>query len=259
MNVDFTPVTETPDTLVSTEALEMVWTRYALAAEYCSGKAVLEAACGPGPGLGHLAGRARLLVGGDFTAAHLVRARAHYGARVPLIRLDALHLPFRPGSFDVVLLLEALYFLPRFETFVRACWDVLSSDGVLVIATANPEWSDFNPAPLSTRYFTAAELEQVLRVHRFAVTLYGGFPAATDTPRARLISIARRTAVKFHMIPKTMKGKQLLKRIAFGTLSPFPAEVSPATGTFRAPVALSSSHDASGFKVIYAVAKKEAS
>lgn len=259
MSVDFTPVTETPDNLVSAEALDMVWTRYALGAEHCSGKAVLEVACGPGPGLGYLAKYARKLVGGDYTAAHLVRARAQYETRIPLVRLDAVRLPFRPGSFDVVLLFEALYFLPGFEKFVQSCWNVLSNHGVLVIATANPEWSDFNPAPLSTRYWSAAELEQVLSGHRFGVTLYGGFPATADGQRARLVGIAKRMAVKLHLIPKTMKGKELLKRIAFGTLRPFPAEVSPATGTFRPPVKLSRADEASGFKVIYAVARKEVS
>jgi SAM-dependent methyltransferase len=258
MSVDFTPVTETPGILVSREALDMVRTRYAVAAEHCLGKSVLEVACGPGPGLGCLAARAHRVVGGDYTAAHLTQARAHYGVRIPLIRLDGLHLPFRRASFDVVVLFEALYFLAGFEAFLEGCRHVLSDDGVLVIATANPEWPDFNPAPLSTRYLSAAELEEALRGHRFAATLYGGFPVAAEGPRARLLSLAKRTAVKLRMMPKTMKGKEMLKRVAFGRLSPFPCEVSPSTGTFHAPVRLSRPGEASGFKVLYAVARKAA-
>jgi SAM-dependent methyltransferase len=258
MSVDFTPGTETPDTLVSAEALDMVRTRYDFAAEHCVGKSVLEVACGPGTGLGYLAERSRTLVAGDYMAHHPAYAQAHYGSRIPLIRLDALHLPFRPSSFDVVVLFEALYFLPSFETFLKACREVLSNEGVLLIATANPEWSDFQPAPLSTRYLSATELEEVLRVHRFTVALYGGFRVPTDGLRARLIGMVKRAAVKLHLIPKTMKGKQLLKRIAFGRLSPFPAEVSSSTGTVHPPARLSRAHETAGFRVIYAVARKEA-
>lgn len=257
MSVDFAPVTETPGTLVSSDALDMVRTRYAVAAEYCAGKSVLEVACGPGPGLGLLAACSRWLVGGDYTMAHVLQARSHYGSRVPLVQLDALRLPFRPGAFDVVVLFEALYFLPGFETFVQACWNVLSTDGVLIIASANPEWSDFNPAPLSTRYLSAAELETVLRAHGFVVTLFGGFPATANGLRAKVLSLAKRTAVRLHLMPKTMRGKQVLKRVAFGRLRPFPVEVSATTGTFRPPVRLSAA-DAAGFRVIYAVAHKGA-
>jgi ubiquinone/menaquinone biosynthesis C-methylase UbiE len=256
MGHDFASVTETPGTLVSAEALDMVRTRYEIAAGYAAGKSVLEVACGPGPGLGLLATFARRTVAGDYTSSHLEQARAQYGQRVPLVRLDALRLPFADGSFDVVVLFEALYFLPGFDGFLKSCWQVLSKHGILLIASANPEWSDFNPAPLSTRYLSAAELDRTLSDCGFEVTLYGGFSAGANGLRARVISMAKRAAVKLHLIPRTMKGKELLKRIAFGRLRPFPAEVSAATGTVWAPVQLARGVAAPAFKVIYAVARK---
>lgn len=235
----------------------MVWTRYAFAATYCADKSVLEVACGPGPGLGCLRATSHTFVGGDYTASHLIEARAHYGTRIPLVRLDALSLPFPPRTFDVVLLFEALYFLGDFEVFVRGCRDVLRDGGLLLIASVNPEWSDFNPAPFSTRYLNAAELAHGLRAHGFEVALYAGFPAAPGGMRERFMGLAKRTAIKLHLMPKTMKGKEMLKRVAFGRLSAFPAEVSAATGTFREPVPLRSPEEVSNFKVIYAVARKK--
>ena len=257
LDVDFTTVTETPGTLVSTEALDMAWTRYALAAEHCVGKSVLEVACGPGPGLGYLAERASTVVGGDCMAAHLAQVRAHYGSHVPLVRLDAQHLPFRRGSFDVVILFEALYFLKAFDAFVQGCWDLLPDRGALLIATVNPQWADFNQAPFSTKYLTAEELHESLNTSGFAVDIYGGFPIAEPSVRDRVMSIAKRITVKLHLIPRTMKGKQLLKRVAFGKLGRFPPEISCATGTFRAPTRLSDLRAVEGYKVLYAVARKE--
>jgi ubiquinone/menaquinone biosynthesis C-methylase UbiE len=227
-----------------------------MAAGYAEGKTVLEVACGPGPGLGLLASRARRIVAGDYTGSHLAKARTQYGDRIPLVRLDALRLPFRDASFEIVVLFEALYFLPGFDAFLKSCWQVLSKHGILLIASANPEWSDFNPAPLSTSYLNAVELDRALTACGFDTTLYGGFGSASDGLRSRALSIAKRTAVALQLIPKTMKGKQMLKRIAFGRLTPFPAEVLPETGRVHAPVPLARGASAVAYKVLYAVARK---
>jgi SAM-dependent methyltransferase len=257
MSVDFTSVTETPGTMVSKQALDMAWTRYAFAKRYCERKSVLEVACGPGPGLGCLSETARSLVAGDYTMAHLLQAKRHYGERVPLIRLDGLQLPFRPGTFEVVLLFEALYFLPSFDKFAEASWDVLGKEGVLIIATVNPEWTDFNPAPFSTRYLTASELTRSLETRGFKVNLFTGFPSDDPTARGRMLGAAKRAAVKLHLIPKTMKGKERLKRLVFGRLSRFPAEVTHNTGQFHEPHALVDLREMQRYKIIYAVARKD--
>ena len=48
------------------DAIDRLWTRYAFAGSLCRGKDVLEVACGPGPGLAYLAGKARRVVGSDY-------------------------------------------------------------------------------------------------------------------------------------------------------------------------------------------------
>jgi SAM-dependent methyltransferase len=253
---DFSTVTEQPGTLVSAEAIDMALVRYAFGGAQGAGKSVLEVACGTGPGLGYLSGVARRLVAGDFTEAHARITRAHYGHRVPVVRFDALQMPFRKGSIDVVLLFEALYFLPSFDRFVQECHALLSAGGSLVIVTVNPEWKDFNPAPFSTRYLSAGELDRALRSGGFSVRLFGAFRAAAPGLKGRVLSLAKRLAVRFHLIPKTMKGKELLKRLAFGKLTPFPSELQPAPDLATVPEPLGP--DAGSFKVIYAVATKDA-
>jgi SAM-dependent methyltransferase len=254
---DYGTVTEVPGNLVSREAQDMAWSRYAFAGPFCTGKSVLEVACGPGPGLGHLHAHARRVVGGDYTAAHLDCARAHYGARIPLLRLDAHRLPFRPASFDVVILFEAIYFLGRPDLFVESCRDVLKADGVLIIGSVSPDVPGFNPAPFSTRYPTGGELKGLMVAHGFSVDLYGGFPAAADGLKGRMLGLAKRAAVKLHMIPRTMKGKEWLKRLAFGRLEPFPREVSETTGTYNRPAPVVDIDAIGAFKVLYAVGRKQ--
>lgn len=255
--LNYTTVTEVPGTLVSQEALNMVQTRYAFAEKLCAGKAVLEVACGPGPGLGCLARHARQLVGGDYTEALLKLAKSHYGQRIPFVRLDAHNLPFRRNVFDVVILFEAIYFLSNVDQFLQACQGVLRTGGLLIIASVNPEWAGFNPAPFSTHYPTAKESEAILRSHGFSVEIYGGFPAADEGLRGRLVCILKRVAVKLRLIPKTMNGKELLKRLVFGKLAPFPTEVSSDRGICCQPVRLTDLRRVVGFKVLYAVARKQ--
>jgi len=96
----------------------MVYTRYAFAAKLCEGRNVLEVGCGGGHGLGYLAKRARRVIGGDYTEGLLAQANRHYGGRISLVQFDGHALPFRSGSFGVVLLCEGLYYLTNATKFV---------------------------------------------------------------------------------------------------------------------------------------------
>ena len=96
----------------------MMATRYGGAATFCGGKRVLEVGCGPGAGLGRLAQTARIVVGSDRTEMLLAQAKHTYQNAVPLVRLDALDLPFVTFSFDVIVLFEAIYYLPDVDRFL---------------------------------------------------------------------------------------------------------------------------------------------
>ena len=254
--VDYSGVTEVPGNRITQEALSMMYTRYALAAERCAGRDVLEVACGAGQGLGLLARRARRVVGGDVTEALLRTARRHYGPRVPLMRMDAQMLPFRAGAFDVVLLYEAIYYLARPERFVQECRRVLRMPGMLLVGTVNREWRDFNPSPFSRRYLSGAELADLMSAAGFRVELYGGFPAGPRGARDTVVSLIRRTAVALHLIPRTMRGKKWLKRLFLGQLVPVGPELAEGAAE-RAPLVplRVGSPEARAYKVLYAVAR----
>ena len=253
---DFTDVTESPGNRVRQEALDMLRTRYQFAADLSEGRDVLEVACGPGLGLGCLAARARWVVGGDYTGRLVRLARQHYGSRLPLVQLDGQRLPFSDGSFDVVLMCEALYYLPDQALFVAEARRVLRPGGHLLIVSVNPKWLDFNPSPFSTKYLDADETRRMLERAGFDAAMSGAFRAVAPSARDRVVSVVKRAAVRLGFIPKTMKGKETLKRLFFGELAPFPAELCPGMGGFNPPEPLPAVAATDACKVLFAVGTK---
>ena len=247
---DYTDVTEVPGLGATREQMSMLYTRYRTAQAFCEGKDVLEVACGAGLGLGYLARKARRVVGGDYTERLLRLARRHYGDQIPLIRLDAHALPFRDRSFDVVIL-----YLTEPDRFLAECRRVLRVPGVLLICTVNKEWSDFNPSPFSRRYFSSRELGQLLERHGFGVELFGAFPVLKDSARDRVLSFLKRAAVALHLVPRTMKGREVLKRLFFGRLTPIPPEVTEGMADLEPLVPIATDTVNSSYKVLYAVGR----
>jgi SAM-dependent methyltransferase len=233
---DFSTVTEVPGNLVTAEAIDQLWTRYAFAASLSQGKDVLEVACGPGPGLSYLASKARRVVGADYTHQLLRVAREHAGDRVTLARVDGQALPFASGSFDVVLLFEAIYYIPDARAFVQEAHRVLRPSGCVVIVSDNPAFPDFNPSPFTHRYFNSEELRTLLTSEGFDAAIRGSFAAPARSRRDALVSLTKRAAVRLRLVPRTMKGKERLKRLFYGRLTPFPGALADGAGTYYAPV-----------------------
>ncbi|MHA1280586.1 MAG: class I SAM-dependent methyltransferase [Candidatus Helarchaeota archaeon] len=256
MQTNYSTVTEIPGSKVSNEQLLRMCHRYHFAAQFCKGKDALEAACGAGIGLGYLAKFAKRVVGGDIDQNLLKYGRKHYQGRknIEFQLFDAHRLPFKDRSFDVVLLYEAIYYLARPEKFVAEASRVLRENGLLIICTVNKDWLDFNPSPSSTRYFSASELFLLLNQKFSGIEIYGAFPTNTDSTKERIISLIKRTAIAFHLMPKTMKSKEFFKRIFFGKLQVLPAELCEKMGTYSPPIPISPSPNSS-YKVLYAVAK----
>ncbi|MBI4869977.1 MAG: class I SAM-dependent methyltransferase [Candidatus Riflebacteria bacterium] len=252
---DFSDVTERAGNRVTEENLSMDVTRYAFAARQSKGRDVLEVACGAGQGLGTLAASARRVVGGDFTESLVRVARRHYGARVPVLRLDAHELPFGRASFDMVVLYEAIYYLKRPEVFLAECRRVLRPRGLLLICSANREWADFNPSPFATRYYSGRELADLARQTGFEPELLGAFRLGPRSPRQKLVSVLKRTAVSLGLIPKTMAGKEWLKRLFLGRLVQQPVELRDGLAPDRPPEPLPPDAAVTEHKVVYLVGR----
>jgi len=258
--LDFSGVTEIPGGRATAEQMSMMLTRYHLAAERSRDKNVLEVGCGAGTGLGYLARVARRVVGGDIEDANLAHAREHYrdNAKVHLVRFDAQVSPFPPASFDTILLYEVVYYLPDAAKFAAEARRVLRPGGTLLVSTVNREWEGFNPSPHSVCYYSGKELSELLRAAGFSVRLFVGFKAESRSFLRRLTGALRRVAVRWHLIPKTMKGKELLKRLFCGRLTAIGHELEEGAGRFAPLVEPPDIGPIPGFKVLYAVATREA-
>lgn len=252
---DYTPITERPGLRTTPEALSMLVTRYTLAARHAQGKEVLEVACGPGMGLGLLAKAAKRVVGGDYTLGLLRQAQHHYRGRVPLVQLDAQALPFRDASFDLVLLYEAIYYLEHPEAFVQEARRVLRAGGVLLVCSANKERPGFVPSSQAVRYFSASELLSLLAQQGFASEMFGAFPA-TASKREGMVNLLRKVAATLNLIPGTLKGREVLKRLFYGRLVPLPQEVLEEDGPIADLVPLTTNGPNPNYKVLYAIARR---
>ncbi len=252
--IDYTSVTEMTGYNVTAEQIQRMYTRYMFAAEYCNGKDVLEIACGSGQGLGLLASAAKSVTGGDVDPKVLAAAKNHFGQRVTLSEMDAQALPLPDQSLDVVILYEAIYYIPNAALFFKEAKRVLRPGGTLIIGSANKEWEGFNPSPYSHVYFTASDLKKNLDAEGFSTTLFADCNVEKDGGlKSVAIDMLKKTAVKLNLIPKTMKGKELLKRLFHGRLQPLPAELKQGQASAIKPVPITDG-PVPFFKVIFAVA-----
>ena len=254
MTTDFITVTELPGSQATREQLARLYHRYHTAGQYAAGKRVLEVACGAGLGLGYLARTAKSVVGGDYTENLLRIAQSHYQGRVPLVRLDAHHLPFRDRAFDLIVLFEAIYYLAQAEQFIVESRRVLSDGGILLIGTVNKDWSELTPSALSTRYFSVPELRDLLTQQGFDnLEFFGAFPTTATSPKQKIVSLIRRLAIALNLVPKTLGGRERLKRLFYGTLTPLQPEVEDGMAELYPLVPIANYLPNTEFKIIYVV------
>jgi len=232
MAEDFISVTEIAGDEVTEEQVQRMCNRYYWAGQYCKSRDILEVACGSGQGLGYLSSISKHLEAGDYTDSILSIPRRHYGNRIPLTQFDALYIPYKNNSKDVIILFEAIYYLPNAELFVRECARVLRPNGFVLITTANKDIYDFNPSPYSYKYYGIVELNQLFSSHNFQTEFFGDSPLNQINFLQKVLRPVKKVAVQFGLIPKTMSGKKILKRIVFGELVTMPNEL-PAEKNIR--------------------------
>ena len=253
----YSSVTELPSCRASAEQLQRLYCRYRFAAELSVGKEVLEVACGSGIGLGYLAGSATKVIGGDIDQSNLDIARSTYKGRgnIELLKLDAQELPFKDASFDVVVMFEAIYYLQTPARFVAEARRVLRPGGTLLICSANPEWAGFNPSPFSRNVLTARELYELALKGGFnSAKLLAASPASDETLSSRLAGLLKKLAVKLGLIPDTLKGRETLKRIFQGPLTPLPAELRDGMAPYHPPDPISHDVPVTNYKVVFLLA-----
>ena len=254
MAQDYSTVTELASDDVTSEQVERISHRYHWAAKKCIGKDVLEVACGAGQGLGLLAASSKSVIASDITKQLADEAAERFKDRVKVTCEDAMKLPYSDGSFDVIILFEALYYLPSFKDFLIQCKRLLRSDGMVLIASANPDLYDFNPSPMSVSYYGVKELKSIFELIGFKVESFGYLSTNSISVRQKLLRPVKYVASKLKMMPGSMSGKKLLKRLVFGKLVKMPKEIQENFSKFTEPEKIPADAKDTSHKVIYVVA-----
>ena len=251
---NFTNVTELPGQGASKDQLSYMMTRYHLAKQFAKGKDVLEIACGSGTGLGYVAQEAKSMMGGDIDGNLVnIAADSYKGdAKVKVQKIDAQALPYEDKSYDLVLLFEALYYIPDVSKFIAEVKRIIRPGGVLIITSVNCQWHGFNKSPFSHKYFTATELLDMFKYESKSELLMGfhDLPAGNN----QIVSFVRQSAVKLGLIPKTMKSKELLKRIFYGKLTPIPKVIFDGLGKIETLVPFNNKkEEIENYKFLYLI------
>ncbi len=125
---------------------------------------------------------------------------------------------------------------------------------MLLSCTVNKDWTNFNPSPYSKKYFSAPELYFLVNQKFSKVELLGAFPVSKNGIKNKIISSVKKQAQRFNLIPKTMKGKEIFKRIFFGKLLTLPTEIEDGEVEYSPPVAISVDNPSCQYKVLFSVA-----
>jgi ubiquinone/menaquinone biosynthesis C-methylase UbiE len=251
---NYLDVTEIAGDDVTQEQVDRLYHRYYWAGTFCQDKDVLEVACGTGQGLGYLANIAKSLEAGDYSQEIIDIAKSHYGDRISLRQLDAQNLPYANSSKDVIILFEAIYYLPDAEKFVQECCRILRKGGKILIATANKDLYDFNPSPYTYKYYGVVELNELFSQYGFTIECFGVSPINKVSFKQRILRPVKKIAVQLGLIPKTMKGKKMLKKLVFGQLIKMPSEIKENLIEFKEPQKLLVDKIDTQHKVLYCVA-----
>lgn len=252
----FLYVTEIEGQQISQEQLERMCHRYYWAAEVCEGRDVLEVACGAGQGLEILRRKARSLKAGDYSPEVLEVAKKNFGTSVPLSVFGAEDIPFADASLDCVLLFEALYYINPAEAFFAEAARVLRTGGSLLIATANKDLYDFHPSPFANRYLGVRELSHDLALAGFTTEMWGYLDTRQVSMRQQILRPVKALASKMGLIPKTMRGKEYLKKLFFGEMALMPASLADVPFTYSPPIPITANTEDRAHKVIYCRATK---
>lgn len=177
--------------------------RYALAAHWCAGARVLDAACGEGYGAALLARSGASVVGVDISAGTVAHAQKRYadGERLRFEVADCASLPFPAGSFDRVVSFETVEHVAAQDEMMAEFRRVLKPGGFLVLSSPDKAvYSDRQgfENEFHVRELYRDELEALIRRHFAAFRVLGQklvfHSAIFSMERARHVALDQLTA-----------------------------------------------------------------
>ena len=219
----FIEVTETSKSFVSKEQIQRMENRYSWASSLSKSKDVIEIACGTGQGLSLIQNSARSVKACDISKKMINTAKETYSEESIEFQVsDALSLPYKNNSADIIILFEAIYYLKNISQFMHEVKRVLRPNGELLISTANSDLYDFNPSPYSINYYGAKDLYDLLAENNYKVELFADLSLKNITIKQKLFRLIKYLSVRLNLMPKTMKGKKIFKNIVYGDLVKMP-------------------------------------
>lgn len=194
-----------PDEKGSAFSLWLHLGRYIFAAQFVKGKAVLDIACGSGYGARYLLNKgAKMVVGGDKSEEAIEYARHHYQKDgLSFLRCDAQQMLFRDNSFDIIVSLETIEHLERYEDFLKECKRVLKDGGIFICSTPNRKVTLGFGHPCHLREFSVEEFHELIARYFAEVKLYGqDFAEGANMLKRKLIW---RAMPVIRLIPQSVK------------------------------------------------------
>lgn len=193
--------------------------RYVFASTLVAGKTVLDIACGAGYGASHfVACGAKEVVGVDLSKNAVAYARNQYSKKgLHLLQGNAVFLPLRDRSFDMVVSFETIEHINEYEEYLEEMKRVLKPQGTFICSTPNIAYTQ-HPY-YHVKEFRPAEFFDLLENHFDYVQRYGQyislFTRVNDVLRVIPYRIARKT---LSFTPHGDRIKEFLKKEVFKSI-----------------------------------------
>ena len=177
--------------------------RYEFAMPYCKDKKVLDVACGTAYGSGIL--KASDYTGVDIDLPTLRKAHEAYKNNGAFIVADALSLPFKSDSFNVIVSFETIEHIPKelLPAFLTNVTDLLADGGIFIVSTPNRNITNpgKNIEDQPKNHFhklelIPEELEEILEPHFGKAFLFGQGNKPKDQTNGRTILRRAKTLKK---------------------------------------------------------------
>lgn len=141
-------------------------TRYKFASQFVKGKIVMDVACGEGYGSHMLIeSGAQEVVGIDISSEAINHARKKYKTKkLKFITSNALSLPFKDNTFDIVVSFETIEHLSDQLKFVKEIKRLLKKNGLAILSTPNSLNSD-HINKFHTKELTLKEFVTLIKNH----------------------------------------------------------------------------------------------
>jgi ubiquinone/menaquinone biosynthesis C-methylase UbiE len=144
------------------------WHRYAYAAQFVSGKKVLDLAAGEGYGSAALAATARQVIALELDENAVKHARLKYRSfNLHFIVGSILEMPLCRMGFDAIVCFEAIEHIPDPEALLKEVKRLLAPGGIFLVSTPNkPEYKQTEPSnPFHVKELDFEEFRAMLSRH----------------------------------------------------------------------------------------------